>query len=104
MNRDRHHTAKRQAANMRVGDPQRVHRGQQLVVVRPAGDFRRQATFAGERPRERFDQGLPVAVEARYFGGPDGVLRVRETLPARGGGEIVLEGEQLSRRVLQPPP
>ena len=68
----------------------------------PAAQAARDADLA--RSRERFDQGLPVAVEARYFGGPDGVLRVRETLPARGGGEIVLEGEQLSRRVLQPPP
>ena len=83
-------------------------RGSILALLRQAlpGDPAAEAAAAADlaRYRERFDQGLPVAVEARYFGGPDGVLRVTEKIPLRGGGEIVLEGEQLSRTVLRPPP
>ena len=69
------------------------------------GDARVRSAIAeaGERMMKRFEQGLSEETPARFVRGADGVLRVRETIPLDGSEPLILEGEQLSRTVVQTP-
>lgn len=51
----------------------------------------------------RYRQGLPDETPARFTRGMDGVLRVQQSFPLSEGGVLLVEGEQVSRKVIQIP-
>lgn len=62
---------------------------------------REAVTLADSISIERYVEGFPEEVLARYFRGSDGILHVRQSFPLRDGRELVLEGEQVSRAVIR---
>lgn len=61
----------------------------------------RAAAEAFERFGSRYRQGLPYETPAQFARGADGVLRVRQSFPLSGEEDLILEGEQVSRTVIQ---
>lgn len=56
-----------------------------------------------ERFSRRYDQGLAHETPARFTRGADGVLRVQQSFPLSDGRDLLVEGEQVSRKVIQIP-
>jgi hypothetical protein len=63
----------------------------------------RAAKEAFERFSSRYRQGLPDETPARFTRGVDGVLRVQQSFPLSEGRDLLVEGEQVSRKVIQIP-
>lgn len=74
-----------------------------LLQAALPGDPRveRAAAEMSARFSSRYRQGLPQETPARFVRGADGVLRVSHSFPLGGGEDVVLEGEQVSRAVVQ---
>jgi hypothetical protein len=58
-------------------------------------------SVARERFGSRYQQGLPGETPASFSRGADGVIRVQQSFPLSDGRVLVLEGEQISSRVIQ---
>jgi hypothetical protein len=54
-----------------------------------------------ERFSSRYNQNLPYETPAQFTQGADGVLRVHQSFPITGGADLILKGEQVSRKVIQ---
>lgn len=58
---------------------------------------------ASERFSSKYRQDLPFETPARFTRGVDGVLRVEQSFPLSEGKDLLVEGEQVSRKVIQIP-
>lgn len=65
--------------------------------------IQRAAEEAFERFRNTYRQGLPDETPARFIRGVDGVLRVHQSFPLSDRGDLLVEGERVSRKVIQTP-